>query len=185
MRRWLAVGFLPLIGAATLQDRPDKDILVIGPSLDVRTGEWLFERTATLLIPNGPVSPRSDRGRPSIPGFKYRMCIGEGDMRDAIGMMLGSDPGREGAGTCAPPRLRIANGRIEGGYRCSYMGLRATKTRTVSGLVRAETIDLDIRGSWVSAKGSVLGDRSRLTARRIGECSTKPPAATPPTPTEG
>lgn len=176
MRRWLAIGFLPLIGAMGVQDKADKDIVVVGPSLNVRPGEWLFVRGGTFPLANYP-------RRRVMPGFKYRMCIGEGDMRDAIGMMLGADPTIDRGGTCASPGLRIANGRIEGGYRCPSMAGELAKH--ISGSVTADIIDVTIASTFKSRSGSGLQFRSRLTARRIGVCPAKPPAATPPPPTEG
>ncbi|WP_230770200.1 hypothetical protein [Sphingomonas sp. Leaf4] len=160
----MAIGFLPLIGAMAVQDKSDKDIVVVGPSLNVRPGEWLFERGKTFPLGNYP-------GRRVMPGFKYRMCIGEGDMRDAIGMMLGADPGMAGSGTCAPPKLRIANGRIEGGYRCSFG--RHEFVQRVSGTVVAETVDLTINSTYELSNGSITPFRSTLKARRLGECPPK------------
>lgn len=135
----------------------DEEIVVTGILPALRGRRWSFRQHA-----HQPM--RNYRGRRSLPGKSFDLCIPDGAVRQVIDIILLGQDGSDAARGCSVRTISIVGTRLSGRMKCSRGNFVTDKD--FRGEIDADHIDIRTITSTPT-----LDFRTRLTGSRTGECT--------------
>jgi hypothetical protein len=167
---------MTILGLAACGGSPDEDHANRGAAerataatggVELQPGQW--EYTTEIVGMSEADLPPELRGGP-LPSYSFRYCLTPEEARDPDAFFRSADSDNDDDDSCRFEDFSFSDGRLRATAHCAYDG--ETSVARLEGRATPTSYELNMDGT-VTENGETVRMQTRITARRIGECTAE------------